>query len=248
MRVTLFRYVLTSEEIMTKKFFALFALIMSSMVMADESSLYNFSWLDKDKEIYVLQNRRFRKDGKAYVGATGGKTLSGAFVDMYGGSVRGGFFFREDWGVELAYGKGVGGENTVAKGIREQGTVPFYRKIDSYMGGMVMWSPFYSKINTFNRIFYYDWLFGAGVANVTTLDNRKKFDQEGSLTSESTISLLWTTGFRFYLSQSWSVRLDFTGLNYRADRYGKPQGTPTTRKKVDYFTNYDVGIGLNYAF
>ncbi len=235
---------------MTKMFLALFCLTMTGMVMAAESSLYNFSWLDKDKEIYVLQNRRFRKDGKVYIGATGGKTLSGAFVNAYGGTLRGGYFFREDFGVELLYGKSVGGENTTAKGIKEQGTVPFYRKIDTMVGGMFMWSPFYSKINTFNRIFYYDWLFGVGAASISTLDNRGKFDvaNKGSLTSQTSIGLLWTTGMRFYINDNWSARLDFTGQNYRAERFGKPQGTGSVQKKMDYFSNYDVTVGLNYAF
>lgn len=233
---------------MTKLFFVLFALIMSSMVMAAESSLYNFSWLDKDKEIYVLQNRKFRKDGQVYIGGNVSKTITGAFVNTYGATLRGGFFFREDWGVELAYGKGFGGENTTAKGIKEQGTVPFYRKIDSYTGAMLMWSPFYSKINTFNKIFYYDWLFGVGAASISSLDNRGKFSNKSSLTSESNIGLMWTTGMRFYISESWSVRLDFTGFNWRADRYGKPTGTATVAKKTDYFNHLDVGVGLNYAF
>ncbi len=231
-------------------FIALISLIMSSMVMAAESSLYNFSWLDKDKEIYVLQNRRFRKDGKVYIGGNLARTINGAFIDSYGASVRGGFFFQEDWGIELLLGKGMGKENTTAKGIREQGTVPFYRKINTYMGGMLMWSPFYSKINTFNRIFYYDWLFGAGVANVSTEDNRKRFinQNDSSMTTDSSIGLVWTTGMRFYINDHWSVRLDFTGLNYRSERFGKPTTSATVKKKTDYFSNYDVGVGLNFAF
>lgn len=235
---------------MTKLFFVLCSLIMSSVVMAAESSVYNFSWLDKDKEIYVLQNRKFRKDGKVYIGGNAGKTLSGAFITAYGVSLRGGFFFSEDWGIELLYGKGMGGENTTAKGIREQGTVPFYRKIDSYTGAMLMWSPFYSKINTFNKIFYYDWLFGAGAASIGTKDNRKRFDNQNdsTLTSENSVGLLWTTGMRFYIDQHWSFRLDFTGMNWRADRFGKPQTSGTVRKKMDYFNNYDVALGLNYSF
>ncbi len=235
---------------MTKMFLALFCLTMTGMVMAAESSLYNFSWLDKDKEIYVLQNRKFRKDGKVYIGGNVGKTLSGAFIDAYGGSLRGGFFFSEDWGIELLYGKSMGKENTTAKGIREQGTVPFYRKVDSYTGAMLMWSPFYSKINTFNRIFYYDWLFGAGAASVGTKDNRARFvnQSDSTLKTDSSIGLLWTTGMRFYIDQHWSVRLDFTGMNWKADRFGKPQSSGVVRKKSDYFNNYDVAVGLNYAF
>ena len=134
-------------------FLVLVTLIMSSVVIANEKSLYNFSWLDNDKEIYVLQNRKFRKDGNVYIGGTGAFNLSQNFLDAYGGTVRAGYFFSEDWGLEFIYGKNTNKENDTARGVREQGSVPFYRQIDSFMGAMLMWSPFYSKINTFNKIF-----------------------------------------------------------------------------------------------
>ena len=224
-------------------------LLLSGTVLADEKSLYEFSWLDKDKEIYVLQNRKFRKDGKVYIGGTLGKTLNGAFIDAYGASVRGGYFFSEDWGIELIYGKNSGQESDTAKGVKEQGAVPFYRKVDTYMGGMLMWSPFYSKINTFNKIFYYDWQFGLGVATITTKDNRTKFDVPPSdtLTSESSMGAIWNTGFRFYLSESWSVRIDFTGMHYKADRQRKPTGGSQI-KSSSMYSNFDLGLGLNYSF
>lgn len=224
-------------------------LLFSGTVLADEKSLYEFSWLDKDKEIYVLQNRKFRKDGKVYIGGTLGKTLNGAFIDAYGASLRGGYFFSEDWGIELIYGKNSGQESDTAKGVKEQGAVPFYRKIDSYMGGMLMWSPFYSKINTFNKIFYYDWQFGLGVATISTKDNRTKFDvpPSNSLTSESSMGAIWNTGFRFYLSESWSVRIDFTGMHYKADRQRKPTGGSQI-KSSSMYSNFDLGLGLNYSF
>jgi outer membrane beta-barrel protein len=227
-------------------------LLFSGTVLASEKSLYEFSWLDKDKEIYVLQNRKFRKDGKVYIGGTVAKTLNGAFIDAYGASFRGGYFFREDWGIELIYGKTSGQESDTAKGVKEQGAVPFYRKIDTYMGGMVVWSPFYSKINTFNKIFYYDWTFGAGVASITTKDNRNKFDtastNQNSLTSESTMGAIWNTGFRFYLSESWSIRLDFTGMHYNANRQRKPTGSSSQIKSSSLYSNFDLGLGLNYSF
>jgi outer membrane beta-barrel protein len=227
-------------------------LIMSSVVLADEKSLYNFSWLDNDKEIYVLQNRKFRKDGNFYVGATAAYNLSQDFLDAYGGTVRGGYFFTEDWGIEFLYGKNTNSENDTAKGVKEQGTVPFYRQIDSFMGAMIMWSPFYSKINTFNKIFYFDWMFGAGVGSITTKDNRNKFDttalNQNDLTSESNIGGLWNTGFRFYLNQNWSLRLDLTGQIYKADKTKKTQAATDTSKSSKLFNTYDVGLGLNYAF
>jgi outer membrane beta-barrel protein len=230
----------------------LLSFFMTTLVMADEKSLYDFSWLDKDKEVYVLQNRKFRKDGNFYVGATGTKTLSGAFIDSYGASLRAGYFFTEDWGVEFAFGKNTGSENDTARGVLDQGTVPFYRKIDSYTGAMFMWSPFYSKINTFNKIFYFDWMFGLGAANIRTLDNRKKFDtlsiNRDELTEENTFGILWNTGFRFYINESWSLRVDVTGLNYKAAK-NKSTGSGTPVTKTDkLFSHYDLGLGLNYTF
>lgn len=237
---------------MTKLFLIFSALIFSLMSFAAEDSLYNFSWLDKDKEIYVLQNRKFRKDDQLYVGFSGVRTLNGAFIDSVGVTGRGGYFFSEDWGIELVYGKNFGTENNTAKGVREQGTVPYYRKIDTYMGGMLMWSPFYSKINTFNHIFYYDLILGAGVANVTTLDNRNRFDtgssERGELTSESNIGGIWNTGVRFYINQDWSVRIDFTGIHYQADKTRKLENASSTTKTKQMFSAYDLGLGLNYTF
>lgn len=237
-----------------KKMLMMLALIMvCGFSMAAETSLYDFSWLDKDKEIYVLQNRKFRKDGKFYIGAIGNLTLSGPFINQYGGSARAGYFFTEDWGLELAYGKNTGSENDTAAAILEQGATPFYRKIDSYVGGMVMWSPFYSKINTFNKIFYYDWMIGLGAANITTLDNRNRFDtssqQRDLLTNQNHLGLLWGTGLRFYINEQWSIRLDFTALNYRAEIARDSSGTggvKATPAKI--FGNYDLGAGLNFTF
>lgn len=225
--------------------------LFSFPALAAESSLYDFSWLDKDKEIYVLQNRRFKKASTMYVGATGAMTLSGAFIDSYGATLRAGYFFKEDWGIEAVFGKNSGDENDTAKAVREQGTVPYYRKIDTYTGAMFMWSPFYSKINTFNKIFYFDWLFGLGAANIKTLDNRNKFTPGSgdALTSENVFGGLWNTGFRFYVDERWSIRLDVTGLIYQADKSKQAGGGTnpvTTSSKL--YNSYDLGIGLNYQF
>ncbi len=230
---------------MKKLLLIVVTLLLSFVAIASEKSVYDFSWLDKDKEIYVLQNRKYRKDGRLYVGVGGIKTLSGAFVDAYGGNARLGYFFKEDWGVEFLYAKYQGEENDTAKGVKDQGTVPFYRKFDSVMGGLLWWSPFYAKINTFNEIFYFDWMFGAGVAQVTTLDNRNKFlpAKPNTLTSENTTGAMWSTALRFHINQAWSLRLDFTGVHYSADRK-----TSNTAGKSQLFSNYDFGLGLMFAF
>ncbi len=228
---------------------ALFGALICTTVWASEKSVYYFSLLDKDKEVYVLQNRKFRKAGKVYIGVSGVKTLSGAFIDQMGAYGRVGYFFNEYWGFELAYGKYSGSENDTAKAVKQQGTIPFYRKLDTVTGALLWWSPFYGKINTFNEIFYFDWMFGLGGAKVQTLDNRNKFTPAagGSLTSESSTALMWSTAMRFHINQSWSLRLDFSGLHYNANRTSRiGSGASFTKKQLN--STYDVGLGLVFAF
>jgi outer membrane beta-barrel protein len=231
---------------MKKIFIPLFIYLFSfiSFSYAGERSVYEFSWLDKDKEIYVLQNRVYRKDGRLYFGGAGATTVSGAFVDSYGAQARVGYFFREDWGFEFVYGKNSGKVNDTGKAIEAQAAVPFYRKIDSYNGLMLMWSPFYAKINSFNQIFYFDWMFGAGLANLKTLDNREKFNSipSSTLTEDSATGLIWTTAVRFHLNQNWSLRMDFSGLHFSADR-----SRSSTSAEKARFSNFDFALGLNYA-
>ncbi len=220
----------------------------TSVVLASEKSFYDFSWLDKDKEIYVLQNRRFRKVGTFYVGANGVKTISGAFIDAYGGTARAGYFFSEDWGIEGVFGKSTGTKNDTAKGVEDQTSKAFYRKVDTYVGAMMMWSPFYSKINTFNQVFYYDWMFGLGVASVKTIDNRGDFESTPTaLTTTNNLGAMWNTGLRIYINDSWSLRIDFTGLHVKPKEENVKSGTNSVTTST-LFSNYDLGVGLNYAF
>jgi outer membrane beta-barrel protein len=220
--------------------------LISLTAIASEKSVYDFSWLDKDKEVYVLQNRKFRKDGKLYVALNGVKTISGAFIDSYGASARVGYFLKEDWGVEFLYGKNSGDQNDTFKAIGVTGTIPFYRKVDTMMGGLVWWSPFYAKINTFNQIFYFDWMFGLGLAQVTTLDNRNRFvagPNQNEMTSESNMGGLWSTSMRFHINQAWSLRLDFLGTHFNATKRDS-----NNKESSSLFSNYDLSMGLVFAF
>jgi outer membrane beta-barrel protein len=233
-----------------KKLLGLLLVFATTITWASESSVYDFSWLDKDKEIYVLQNRKFRKAKSAYVGGTLGKSLSGAFNDRLSGNLLGGFFFTENFGLELSYTKASNSTNATHDAVKDAGTVAFYRKIDSALTAHFVWAPFYSKINTFNKIVYYDWLFGFGGSTITTEDNRNEFDKgsadEDTLTQESSFAISWFTGFRFYLSDSWSTRIDFKGTHSNAERAIQDGGSFKLEKS--WFHYYDFQVGLNYTF
>ncbi|MCT4643263.1 MAG: outer membrane beta-barrel domain-containing protein [Bacteriovoracaceae bacterium] len=231
-----------------KKILIVFTFLLSSFAIASESSIYDFSWLDSDKEIYVLQNRKFRKDGTFYVGGTLHRQMNSTFIDSLGVDLLGGFFFAEDWGIEIGYTKASGDENKTHDGVRTQGAVAFYRKVETVMSAMVMWSPFYSKINTFNKVFYFDVMFGLGLASVTTKDNRNKFIalSRNDLTEETNTGLSWAIANRFFITKNWSTRIDFRAIHLSADNATGSIGASKTEKKWNHY--YNIGIGLNYTF
>lgn len=215
---------------------------------ASESSTYDFGWLDPDKEVYVLQNRKFRKKSKLNVSLGGGFTTSGAFVDSKTIQVRAGYFFLEEWGFEILYGKLSGDENSTATSVRNEGaagSVPFRRITQDYLGAMAIWSPFYSKVNTFNTIIYYDWVIGLGAAKITEENNKDEFlnGPSGSKnTQESHTGLMWGTGLKVYLNQYWDVRFDVTGIHYKAQK-------PSRISTEDTFNeHYDLTLAVGLRF
>jgi outer membrane beta-barrel protein len=228
--------------------FVLLSLALSTKLFASEKDIYEFSWLDPDKEVYVLQNRTFRKAGHVHLNAGGGITTSGAFVNSTAIQGRAGYFFTEDFGFEGLYSKNSGKENDTAKGVRSSGvqgtgTTPFRRIVDNYWGIMALWSPFYSKINTFNKIVYMDWIFGVGYAQLKEKNNKLAF-QSAALadveTAESHSGVIWEVGLKFYLSQEFSIRTDLTSVLYSANNIS----TSGSSMK----TNYDATISLGYSF
>lgn len=227
----------------------LFTLVFTTNLFASEKDIYEFSWLDPDKEVFVLQNRKYRKAGHVHVNVGGGITTSGAFVDSTAIQGRAGYFFTEDFGFEGIYSKNSGKENETAKGVRNSGgggtgTTPFRRIVDSYMGAMILWSPFYSKINTFNSIVYMDWIFGIGYGQLKEKNNKLRFtvgqSAEGQETLETHNGIMWEAGLKFYLSENFNIRTDLTAIHYSADNIATSGSS--------YKSNFDATISLGYSF
>ena len=232
-----------------------FFLILTPLdVKAGESDTYSFTWLDPDKEVYVLQNRKYRKKGKVHLNIGGGTTLSGAFVDANTLQGRAGYFFLEEWGFEGIYAKNSGSENVTAESVRNRGasgSIPFRRIVDAYMGWMILWSPFYTKINTFNKIIYFDWIFGLGYGSMQETSNREEFLGLG--TSETVTNhngLLWDVGMKFFISETFNLRLDLTVFHYKADivKTAGVSGTEDLNSDSEWNSNWDLAasIGINF--
>lgn len=230
-------------------FVTILAFLVSSKIMANEKDIYEFSWLDPDKEVYVLQNRKFRKANHLTANLGGGITTSGAFVDAKTIQGRVGYFFTEDWGFEILYAKNSGAENDTAKAVRNNnglgttGSTPFRRIVNNYMGGMIAWSPFYSKINTFNKIIYMDWIFGLGVAQLEEHNNKAFFTSQSTGLTETTekhTGIVWQAGMKFFLTESLSLRTDLTAVHYQAKQ--------VSNNADNFYSNFDATLSLGYTF
>lgn len=228
----------------------IFVLGYSTLTLADEKSIYDFEWMDQDKQIYVLQNRLFEKNQSLILSLLGSRTMSNKFVDTYYGALKAGYYFNEDWGLEVVGGFGTGSENTTAKNVRRQSAVPFYRQIDHYFGALINWSPLYGKFNAFDKIFYLDWYFGAGLTSVSTSDNRNEFavSSDRSKTKDSHMGGIWQTGLLFYLSSNWMIRFEFQGIHFQADLISKDSGSANQNTDKTFFHHYDLNLGLAVKF
>ena len=228
-------------------------LFMAVTAVASESSLYNFSWLDKDKEVYVLQNRQFFKKGTMNLAVGAGMTLSGAFVDAQAVQGRIGFYPLENWGIELVFSANRGEENDNAKAVRMNvaggnvsGSVPFRRITKDYFGGMIQWAPFYAKVNTFNKVLYVDWYLGLGFAKLDEENNRLEISNtdDKTVTQESHNGILWGTGLRVFITKRWHARLDLTGIHYTAT---KATEVKDNGKDKSYYNNYDLALSVGMS-
>lgn len=209
-----------------------------------EGDTYAFSWLDTDKEVYVLQNRKYKKVSKIFASAGYGMTTSGSFVDATNIQGRIGFFAFENWGVELLYSSNSGIENAAAASVRNQlggkGSKPFRRIVDNYMAGMIVWSPFYAKVNTFNFINYIDWTVGVGYGQLNETNNIQEFSNQFAAVplKESHNGFIFETSMQFFITQMFNIRFDIAAFRYLAN-----EGVVGSNAIIPYY-NYDMTLSI----
>lgn len=224
------------------------ACFLSPQVHGGEESTYNFSWLDPDKEVYVLQNRKFRKQGKVFLTLGFGKQVSGAFIDSTQFHGRAGYFFREDWGITLLYSSNSGEENDTAASVRVNGATPFRRIMQNYTAGLLSWAPFYSKLNSFNKIFYYDLIFSLGAATLDLETNRTEVNRAGggvTAEAESYTAAAADITAKFYISKNWSADLNLTALFYNALNGVAETSSESTEVTTSH---WDLTASIGYTF
>ena len=216
--------------------------IISQKTYAGESDLYDFLWLDPDKKVYVLQNKVYKRKGKKYADLGFIKGLSSNFQTTYGTHLKFGYYIFEDWAIEGIYNKYTNSDNEALKNLKQiNNTVPFIRKFKDSYGLAANWSPFYGKINTFNKIFYFDWSFGFGVLKLNTESNVDTAlnPNEDGFKKESYTGGLIKTGLRFHINKNIHLGLDYQNTLYKAKNPGAP---------AELKLNSDAILSIGFSF
>jgi outer membrane beta-barrel protein len=213
----------------------------SGVIFASENE-YSFNWLDPDKKVYVIQNRKYRKARSLLLSALGETGLSNPYKTTYNLDLKAAYFISEVWGVELFYVLSSNSDNSIlrALGLASPSVLPKIRQINSLMGGTVQFIPFYAKMNLFDWIVYFDWYFGLGIASIqSAVDFRSSVATAPQLSSQNLLGIVLSTGHEYHLSSSWIVRFDITDVLYSAPING-------VTGESSWYSNFTIGLGLGW--
>jgi outer membrane beta-barrel protein len=223
-------------------------LFLSKSVFAEEKDLYKYLWLDPDKSVYVLQNKLYEKKNTFYADVGFLKGLSSEFQSTRGAQLRVGYYFHEEWAIELMGNIYQNSDNDTFKNLTAlNDSVPFTEKLERSYGALAVWSPFYGKINTFNKIYYFDWSFGLGLGQVelkTNADTVASSATANEFNKKKTMAIMGKSLLRFHINEKWHVGLEYLNTSYESAGPKLSTGTQTEKWR----SNSDVIFSVGFSF
>ncbi len=223
-----------------------FFLLISHKAESSEDSLYDFLWLDPDKSVYVLQNKTYKKAGTFFGEVNGMMVVGDEFVDGYGGGLKVGYYFSEEFGISASYNQY---ENSFGENWdnvkRVSNVEPFVRQFNSVTALEVLWTPFYGKVNTFNKIYYFDWGFGVGLAQIdaeSNIDSVFVANQPTTFASESLTGIVYKTDFKIHINTDFYINLELRNISYS----GQNNPNDKSAKELQTHTDFLFGVGMKF--
>lgn len=214
-----------------------------------ENELYDFSWMDKGRKIYILQNKVYEKKGTSYANMGFLIGPNSSYRDSKGVQLTLGFYMGESWIIEGFYHLYFGQDNEDSKKLKEiNNTIPFVRRLKSKAGGMLLWSPFYGKINLFNSILYFDWSLGIGGGLLSAEDNAKTvaFRQVADkYEEESYKSFMAKTALKVYISKRYHVNLEYHWDYYSAKNVQLNKGIDPGSSSSS-LSSFSFNLGMSF--
>lgn len=204
------------------KIIPVFILLISQTLFAAEDSIYNFNWLDDDETVYVIQNKEYPTTKRVELNlsatvSSNNSPYQSTLSYNYGLT----YYLSDVYSVDLIYKKYINSNTTDLNSlIQNTGKKPIVRVVDTIKLMHFNWLPFYGKINTLNKIFYFYMGIGIGVGtlkediNIGTWDvltvTEIDFDE-----SRDTFAGSLKIFAKFFLAQNWNfgIELEYFGYN-----------------------------------
>lgn len=195
-----------------------FSFIALSSVFADEKSLYDFKWLDEDEKVYVIQNKEYVKSGSFGIDLSLIDSNSSPYQDTSGLSFAITYYMSETWSLDFTYKQYNNSDSADLENLIKTGTAqgnqikPLIRKVDAAKLVHINWIPFYGKINTFNKILFFDWGIGLGVGQFDTAGNYQTFLQKNisiTFVEEQDTGFNFRSFFKFYIGKSFTMGFEY---------------------------------------
>lgn len=202
-------------------------------------SIANLKNLQPFSDVAVIQRKFLPKTKRFELYGGGSAIVNNAFFMNFGPSIRFGYNFTENIGIEALFmylttsNRDVTNDLLDKRGVRTDGLVA----PDVYLGGNFVWTPIYGKMSLFeNRIVPFDMYFSAGGGITTT--NKK----------ESTPTIEIGAGQRFAMSKKMAFRWDFTWNFYSANYQQASTSGGTLPSIKGSFDNLFLSLGFSFFF
>jgi len=223
-------------------FFFTFALGVSN---AEEDDLDDhetaLTWMETRDKVYVLQNRRYVKEGRLVLSTMLSTGFSNPYRSHYSLDPRVTYFMSESFALEGFYTLTSNKPNATYQALTVFPQYPQVRQITAQYGGLLQYTPWYAKINVFNAILHFDWYFSLGVGQVATeVDVNTIKGNPFQYVQDNLTGWFLGTGQWFHVTQNLQFRIDVTGSFYQA-------ASGLTGEK-SWFSNYNFGTGIGWKF
>jgi outer membrane beta-barrel protein len=217
----------------------------SAASFAAEEDLYDFLWLDPDKAVYVLQNKIHKKENSFFLAGGFASSMNTDFQTTQGASVEVGYWLNETLALSLQHSVFSSKNDEAYKNITRVNNIePFVRRAQSYTNLWFHWSPFYGKINTFNRIYYFDVGFALGLGALNMESNLRTLDDTnvvGVYDPESFTSLGAKGFVKFYPSERTFISIELINNTYKAYSPGNQ-----TNKQFKHLRDFTINFGFKF--
>jgi outer membrane beta-barrel protein len=215
----------------------------------DLKKLEDKYWSAKDEDYGVIQNRTYAKAKKFYGSLVAGTLINDAFAEAkpIGGMI--GYYFNEDYGLELSYlsHSAKRNENVETLANKSYAVAPNYNLVKNSITLSGSYMPFYAKMAFMNSsIMYFDMGFTAGIGT-TTYDQVTKASSTAAEQFNSKSAPHFELGFtqQLFVGKNVAFRIDLKNTFYSQKIVPYQSNFNTTTSEETKSTNdTTVTLGL----